>query len=95
MIHIHVVLTVRNLADVDKVRGLLKEHATASRAEPGCRRFELYQSESDPGVFVLDESYDSTRAVEEHRLGRTFREIYQPRILPLVERISHVCAKIE
>ena len=55
MVSIHVTLTVRNQTDIDRVRGLLAEHARLSRAEPGCLRFEAFQSNLDPHAFFLVE----------------------------------------
>ncbi len=47
MLHLNVWLTVKDPADVAKVRQLLSQAAGKSRAEPGCKRFEVYHSTAD------------------------------------------------
>jgi len=91
VIHLNVLLTVRNARDIDRVRQLLQQQATASRDEPGCLRFEVYHSQSDPLLFLLVERWASQAHVEQHRQGRAFVELYQPLVLPLVERAPHPC----
>ncbi len=89
MVSIHVSLTVRNQADIDKAADLLAEHARLSREEPGCHRFELYQSKLDPHVFYILEAWDSQVALDAHREAHAFTTIYAPQVLPLVERAAH------
>ncbi|MEZ5560553.1 MAG: putative quinol monooxygenase [Pseudomonadales bacterium] len=89
MIHLNVILTVRNPVDVERVRALLTETADRSRREPGCERFEVYHSQSDARVFLLVERWQSQQALEAHRAGVNFREFYTPNVLPLVERAPH------
>src|SRR5262245_43961656 len=94
MIYVNVVLTVKDPADVPKVRELLVEAARHSRAEPGCRRFEAYQSTTDETRFFLNEHWDSPDAVAAHRLAHAYTQIYQPKVLTLVTRDSHPCQQI-
>jgi len=95
MIYTNVLVRVKDPADVDEIRSLLAEQAKLSRAEPGCARFEVYQSEKDPTLFVLVERWESAEALEEHRKGKAYTEIYQAKVLPKVERDSHRCSLVE
>jgi quinol monooxygenase YgiN len=89
MVRIHVSLTVRNQTDITNVRDLLAEHGRLSQAEPGCLRFEVYQSQLDPHAFFLLEAWESQAALAVHRDATAFRTIYAPQVLPLVDRAAH------
>jgi quinol monooxygenase YgiN len=89
MICITVLLTVRDEADILKVKDLLAKHGALSRAEPGCQRFELYHSEADPKVFILNERWDNEELLAQHRLAEGYTTIYVPQVLPLVDRVPH------
>jgi quinol monooxygenase YgiN len=95
MVHLNVLLLVRDPADVPRVRDLLREAGRISRGEPGCLRFEVYQSHADPRRFVLCEHWETPAALDVHRRGRAFTEIYSPQVLPLVEREPHPSELIE
>ena len=89
MIYLNVALTVKSPASVETVRGLLMEQARLSRQEPGCVRFEVYQSQNDSARFFLNEHWESQAAVDAHRKAHAYTTIYQPQVLPLVERDGH------
>jgi quinol monooxygenase YgiN len=91
MFAINVLLTVKNESDVEHVAALLREAARLSRQEPGCLTFEACHSQNDPSVFVLVERWESKESWEVHKTARAFTEIYQPQVLPLVERVPHFC----
>ena len=95
MFCINVLLQVKNQADVDEVARLLTEAARLSREEPGCLRFEAFHSQSDPNVFLLCERWESEAAWQAHREEKAFREIYQPQVLPKVERTPHISTLLE
>ena len=97
MFCINVLLTVKEeyAGDVEEIRSLLAEAARLSRAEPGCLRFEVYHSESNPRVFLLCERWESEQAWMEHRKEKAFTEIYEPKILPRVERVPHISTLVE
>ena len=95
MYALNVWLTVKREQDVDEVRRLLAEASRLSRVEPGNLRFEVYHSESDRRKFLLCEHWSSREAWEAHREAQAFREIYAPRVLPLVEREPHPSTWIE
>jgi quinol monooxygenase YgiN len=56
---------------------------------PGCERFEVYQSQTDPQTFLLVEWWASEEDLETHRTNKNFVEVYKPKVLPLVERLPH------
>ena len=91
MIYNNVLLTVNNLADCPTVAGLLQELAERSRGEVGCQRFEVYQSQSDPQTFMLIEQWATDEDLQAHRGAPSFTQVYQPKVLPLVERTPHLC----
>ena len=95
MIYLHVWLKVKDPTDVDVVRELLAEQGRLSRAEQGCRRFEVYQSQNDATRFLLAERWESQAALDTHRLGKAYTEIYQPRVLPRVDREPHPSILVE
>jgi quinol monooxygenase YgiN len=86
---LNVWLTVKEASNVAQVRGLLGEAGRLSRAEPGCLRFDVYHSDSDPTRFLLCEHWETKAAWEAHRTGKAYTEIYQPQVLPLVTREAH------
>lgn len=89
MFYLNVWLNVKNEADVERVAELLAEQGKLSRAEDGCLRFEVYQSQSDRRKFLLNEHWRSPASIETHRQGKAYTTIYQPQVLPLVEREGH------
>jgi quinol monooxygenase YgiN len=95
MVYINVLLTVRNAADAAEIRGLLAEQRRRSLQEPGCVRFEVYQSQSEPRVFILNEYWESQAALDAHRKAAAFKEIYEPKVIPRVDRVPHVCTLVE
>jgi quinol monooxygenase YgiN len=95
MYRINVWLTVKDTADVAAVRDNLAEAGRLSRAEPGCQRFEVYHSENEPAKFLLSEWWDSKEAWEVHRTAKAYTTIYQPQVLPKVDRQPHICTLVE
>jgi quinol monooxygenase YgiN len=91
MFYLNVLLTVKDGKDVETVKSLLIEQGKLSRAEPGCARFEVYHSTADETKFVLNEHWESQAAIDGHRQGHAYTQIYQPKVLPLVTREGHPC----
>ena len=89
MIYNNVILEVIKEADIDTVRALLRRQGELSRQEPGCSRFELYQSQTEQSLFMLIEQWETPAHLEMHREATAFKEIYEPRILPRVARVPH------
>lgn len=91
MFCINVILTAKNAADVPQIRDLLAEAARLSRDEPGCVGFEVCHSTADSNIFFLCERWDSETAWKEHREREAFQAIYLPKVMPLVDRVPHIC----
>lgn len=91
MLHLNVHLTVKDEADIPQIKTWLFEQGRLSRQEPGCVRFEVYQSEVDPKVFFLNEYWTTAEALEAHRKAHAYLTIYQPNVIPRVERAGHKC----
>ena len=94
MFCINVWLTVKNESDTERVKELLSEAMRLSREEPGCERFEVYQSEADRSRFLLCEHWSDRAAWETHRDAEAFTTIYAPQVLPLVDRDPHISEKL-
>ena len=95
MIYLNVVLTVKDPNDVADVQSLLSEQGRLSRAEPGCVRFEVYHSQTNPQVFLLNEHWSDQAAVDAHRKATAYTTIYQPKVLPKVDRTPHPSTLVE
>jgi quinol monooxygenase YgiN len=95
VIYANIWLTVKDPADIDEIRELLREQARLSRQEPGCERFEVYQSNNDPKVFLLVERWATPEALDAHRKATAYTTIYQPKVLPKVERVPHPSTLVE
>lgn len=95
MFAINVILNVKAAEDVAKVSELLGEAGRLSRTEPGCLHFEVCHSTSDPMTFMLIERWESEQAWQDHRKEKAFTTIYQPQVLPLVDRTPHFCEIVE
>jgi quinol monooxygenase YgiN len=95
MIYGNIILTVKDDGDIAEVRSLLAEQRRQSLLEPGCERFEVYQSQADAKVFILVERWASQQALDDHRLAKAYNEIYKPKVLPRVDRVPHLSTLVE
>ena len=91
MFRINVILTVSDPNDTAEISELLTEAGRLSIQEPGCERFDVYHSTSEPNVFILCEWWETEDAWRAHREEKAFREIYEPKVLPRVTRTPHFC----
>ena len=66
------------------VAQLLRKNAQASRAEPGCLEFSVYQEIDDPRAFLLYERYTSEDAFQAHRQTAHFENIIEQQVVPLL-----------
>lgn len=94
MVDLTVVLTAKDSSSLPELRELLQLQAQLSLQEPGCLRFEVYESRSVPGTFILNERWESQQALDVHRTATGFTTVYAPRVLPLVDRVPHVCERL-
>lgn len=60
----------------DELRSLLQGMLVPTRAEPGCKSYELYESGSK-GLFYLWEVWESQAAVDQHAATPHFRHLQQ------------------
>src|SRR3954466_5379249 len=68
----------------EAVRTLLRGMTTPTRAEDGCRTYDVYQSAAE-GELVLFERYRDRTALEEHR-GSTHYVNYRARLAGLLTK---------
>jgi autoinducer 2-degrading protein len=79
----HIQMTVK--ADcIEAFMRATKSAAEATRAEPGCLRFDVMQSLQDPTIFVLVEAYTSGATKDIHLQSPHFAA-WQEEIADLVE----------
>lgn len=74
---------------VDALKALLFGMVSACRAEPGNLRWDIWQDQSNPERFVLDELYVDNAAVAAHRDTPHFK-VYLAHIGELAERTAIV-----
>ncbi len=89
MFCLNVILTLKDASDAKEIEGLLTEACRLSRTEPRCLRFDVYYAEAEPATFVLVEHWESEQAWKAHREEKAYCEIYQPLVMPRVERVAH------
>jgi quinol monooxygenase YgiN len=95
MFALNVHLTVKDPADIPRVRDLLAECGRRSRQEPGCVSYEVCHSQSEPRLFMLIERWSSEQSWQEHRNGEAVQTIYLPQVIPLVDRVPHISTIVE
>ncbi|WP_428028935.1 putative quinol monooxygenase [Ancylobacter sp.] len=78
----------------EELQALLQGMAAASRAEPGNRRYDLWQDSAEPSRFVLDELYADLPALAAHRATPHF-QAYLTLIGALAERTALVLAPVD
>ena len=54
-------------ADLAQILAAVTDLARLSTAEPGCLRYEVYQSSRDPGRLIIHEIWADAAALERHR----------------------------
>jgi quinol monooxygenase YgiN len=71
-------------SDAPAIEAILGELATASRAEPGCLRYEVYREQGEPCSYVLIERYRDEAALEDHRASEHFVRLVLGGTVPLL-----------
>jgi (4S)-4-hydroxy-5-phosphonooxypentane-2,3-dione isomerase len=61
-------------AERDNFLAAIKENGAASVKEPGCKRFDIININSDPNHFFLYEVYDNEAALKTHRETDHFKK---------------------
>jgi len=95
MLCLTVLLLAKDSAHIKEIREHLAQAMRKSRTEPGCVRFEVYHSQTEPRRFVLVEHWASQEALDQHRLAEAYTTIYKPMVMPLVEREGHPATLLE
>lgn len=95
MFHVNVWLSVKDAADTVLIRDNLAAMVAGSRAEPGCVRYDAFQSQANTQKFLLVECWADRAAWEVHRTAAAFKTIYEPIVLPRVDREPHISTPIE
>jgi quinol monooxygenase YgiN len=67
---------------------LFRNLTAATRAEPGCRAYQVHRSKSDPRRFLLYELYDDQAALDAHRASPHFAEYATGALFPMLESRS-------
>lgn len=74
---IRVVARITALSDkAPELKAVLLRVVEATRAEPGCIRYELHQSETDPADFVFLEEWASAAAIATHMQSPHIQEAF-------------------
>ena len=94
MVFNNVLLRAKDPQRVTEISGLLRQQASLSSEEPGCEQFDVYQSETEPELFLLIEVWASEGHLAQHRKAKAFTQPYQPKVLPLVHHEPHLCRRI-
>ena len=64
---------------------LLRQNAEASRQEPGCLEFTVFQAIDDPRAILLYERYADEAAFQAHRQSPHFKAIIEQQVVPLLD----------
>jgi len=64
IVHVHVNVRPERLEDFIKAT---RENAASSLSEPGVKRFDVFQEESSPSHFILEEIYINQEAANSHK----------------------------
>ena len=66
-VHVTGFLICRTLEESDRVAAALPRHIALTRAEPGCRLFEVLRSSADPCRFAVRETFASPEDFDAHQ----------------------------
>jgi quinol monooxygenase YgiN len=69
----------------DTVVQLMRSNAEASRQEPDCLEFSVYQDVDDPRRVLLYERYTDEDAFQAHHRTPHFRDLVEAQVAPLLE----------
>jgi quinol monooxygenase YgiN len=72
----------------DEVKDLLRGLVAPTRAEAGCKYYELFASDL-PGVFVFNELWESQAHLDAHAASAHFKEIFG-KVNPLLQESLEV-----
>lgn len=69
----------------DTLKKELEKMLAPSRAEPGCQRYEMYQSEQDANTLHMIEAYVDRAALETHSNSAYFKTLVV-NVSPILEK---------
>ena len=67
---------------------LFRRLTAATRAEPGCRMYQVHRSTTEPRQFFLYELYDDQAALDAHRTAPHFAQYAKGGLFPILESRS-------
>lgn len=70
---------------LDELMRIMPELQVKSRAEPGCRKYDIFARNGGPDDILLYEEYDDAAAFEAHRNSPHFKELVVNKALALLE----------
>ncbi|MEC7079266.1 MAG: antibiotic biosynthesis monooxygenase, partial [Pseudomonadota bacterium] len=83
MVFNNVLLRAKDPQRITEISELLRQQGSLSSEESGCERFDVYQSETEPELFLLIEAWASEGHLAQHRKADAFTQLYQPKVMPL------------
>jgi len=89
MFHLIVTITAKTPADAAPIADALTRMRPLCLAEPGCARWEAYQSQEEPGKFILVEHWETRELWEAHGELTAIQKIYMPEVFPRITREVH------
>lgn len=89
MFHLIVTIAANTPTDVAPVAAALARMRPLCLAEPGCVRWEAYQSQQESAKFVLVEHWQSRELWEAHGDLAAIQQIYLPEVFPRITREVH------
>jgi quinol monooxygenase YgiN len=76
---------IAEVGHAETVLEALRQLAPLSRAEPGCRFYQVYGDPAEPRVFRIFEIYDDEAAFAEHGASEHFQRYGFGLAIPLLE----------
>jgi quinol monooxygenase YgiN len=70
---------------VEEALELFGKLTAATRAEPGCRMYQVHRAQADPRRFFIYEQYDDQAALDAHRAAPHFAQYAAGGLFPLLE----------
>ncbi len=71
--------------DADRVEAMFRELRDASRAEPGCLRYDVARGDDDTSAFMLWEEYADRAALDAHYESEHFKRLGLAGVRPLAK----------
>jgi quinol monooxygenase YgiN len=95
MAYVLVVRFTANEGEEEKVEGLIRDLAAASREEPGVIHYQGHRDPEDPRAFLMYEAYRDEDAFKAHGETDHFKSLALEQLFKLTERERHVYATVD